>query len=275
MNSEETERQIDHRDSSGNKWKIPKFFANPIVGLVASIASIISIPLSVILFWANLSSRQLSYYVNPIKATVVSPVGASKLKVYKGQLEVTNEVTAAQVAIWNAGNQSIKQSDILKPIVLYTDPPTAIIEAKVRRQSRDVVDLQLLDTESDAGRIRISWRILERKDGGVVQLIYTGSPAIRILLEGTTEGQSAPILYKFKGRIQSPEEQYNKREFLVLVFLAVMIALQFFLFVVEMKRIGEKKFGEAIFTFVSAALFIYLFVSQCIEVFETRPPFGF
>lgn len=90
-----------------------RFFSNPVVGLIGTLASVIGIPLAVYFYIEGTKSRDVVYYVNPAQAIVVKTGEASRLRVSIGERELRSDVTTAQIAIWNRGNESIKPSDVL------------------------------------------------------------------------------------------------------------------------------------------------------------------
>lgn len=167
----------------------PKFFSNPWVGFVGTIASILGLALAGYLYVTGKETRQLTYYVNPAKAVVVKAGQASKLEVNFDKKPINSDITAAQIAIWNQGRLSIKRSDILKPVVIQTEGDIPILEATIRTTSRDVTKLSLNTDDLQKGRVLLTWDILEQSDGGVIQLIYPASPNLNVYVDGVIEGQ--------------------------------------------------------------------------------------
>jgi hypothetical protein len=165
------------------------FFANPIVGIIGTAASLIGVLLAIYFYLRGKRTRKLIYHVNSAKAIVVQAGQASRLKVSFDQKLIKSDITATQIAFWNRGNQSIKPNDVLKPIVISTENGVPILEANIRKTSREIIDIKLNEEENPGGRLGISWKILERNDGGVVQLIYAGSASVGIQVEGVIEGQ--------------------------------------------------------------------------------------
>jgi hypothetical protein len=120
-------------------------------------------------------SRELSLYVNPTKTTIVKSGQSSDLHVvYKGQ-SISTDVTALQVAIWNAGKESIRPEHVISPTVtLATSPRVPILEARIRHVSRPVINIALDTAHLADGSIGVSWKILEHSDGAVIQIILAG-----------------------------------------------------------------------------------------------------
>lgn len=161
-----------------------------IVGIIGSIASLISIPLAVYFYLQTKEYPQLTYYVNPAKAVVVKAGQASRLTTSYDNKIITTDITAAQLQIWNSGTKPIKKDGVLKPVVIYTENNVPILEATIRKSGREVSQLALNIDELQQGRVTILWNILERNDGGVIQLIYAGNTNEQFKFDGVMEGQS-------------------------------------------------------------------------------------
>lgn len=192
--------------SSRTLWR---FFSNPLVGMIGALASVISVGLAIYIFNESREFPQLTYYVYPVKASVLKAGQASKLTCNFEDKSVNSDISVAQIAIWNQGKRPIKKENILKPVVLYTTNGAPILEATIRRQSRDVVHLELDRNDLQKGRVIVSWAIAEQNDGGVIQLIYLGSSEISIGLDGVIEGQGILQRVDFSGTIESAEQQYK------------------------------------------------------------------
>jgi hypothetical protein len=194
------------------KSKVIRFLSHPvavIVVFVSAIASLLALPLSFYFYYAAKEYPQLTYYVHPVKATVVRAGEASRLTAIIDNRPVETDITAAQIAIWNQGKRTIRRNNILRPIIISTENNTPILEATIRRTSREVTQLALNTDEAQQGRISVIWDILEQNDGGVIQLIYAGNAEVQITADGVVEGQPQIEKLEFTGRIRSPYEQYE------------------------------------------------------------------
>ncbi len=80
--------------------------------------------------------RELLFSVNPVRTKVVTSGQATDLKVlYRDESLGDIDITAVQLAIWNAGYESIKKGHVRKEIVVTTNPQVRILEASVRTGS--------------------------------------------------------------------------------------------------------------------------------------------
>lgn len=203
---------------------------------------------------------------------------ASKLAVsYENKL-INSDITATQVALWNQGKASIKQSRTLKSVTIYTENNVPIIEATIGKTSRGVTQLALNTDEMQKGRVTITWNILEHNDGGVVQLIYAGNPDVSIKVDGVIEGQRQIERLEFSGKIRSPDEQYasvrQERKSTGISFLIIGL-LGFIPLIALIRRTQD--FIQS-FLWVAGLLFIVSLVMGIYQLLRSQdigPPFGF
>lgn len=214
-----------------------------IIGIVGSIASLISIPLAIYFYLQSEKSPRLRYYVHPVKAVLLKAGLSSKLSAnFEGQ-PINGDVTTAQISFWNQGNQSIRDSQILKPIVICTENNSPILEASIRKISREITTIALKTEEAQKGRVSVTWRILEPGDGGVIQLTYLGDPEIKLTMDGAIENQKEFERVSSSERIRSPEEQFraerNKKKLATRQYFvagAVILICAIFLFLLMLRR---------------------------------------
>jgi len=135
----------------------------------------------------------------------------SSLSVSHNGKKLDSDVSAAQIAIWNRGRQPIRRAQILEPIVLKMPAGAVILEATIRRISRNVTKFDLDRSRLSNGIVSASWDILEEGDGGIVQIIYAGPVDAKISGDGIVEGQKALSEARFSGRLQSAAEQYQEK----------------------------------------------------------------
>jgi hypothetical protein len=221
------------------KKPLIRFIFNPTVILIGWTASVFGVLLSVYLYYAAKEYRQLTYYVNPVKAVWLKAGQDSRLTASYDEKLIDTDITAIQIAIWNEGKLAIRKDNILKDnkIIIYTEKNTPILDATIRKTSRDVIGTSLDKRELGQGRLIVSWNILEHQDGNVIQLIYAGNPEINIYVDGVIEGQKQVEQLKYSGKIMSAEEQFYswKRKNMIygFIFLGMgIIFLPFSIFII-------------------------------------------
>jgi hypothetical protein len=154
--------------------------------------------------------RELTYYVNPIRTVVLKAGEISSLRVLYRNGEIQSDITAAQVAIWNRGKQPIAASDVLTPVRIIAKPRVHILEAVIAKISRRDIKFAIDVSQLAEGAIPLAWKILERDDGALIQLIYAGGPDTAIGVEGVIVGQPTIAALRFGGKIKSPSEQLDE-----------------------------------------------------------------
>ncbi|MDA0691065.1 MAG: hypothetical protein O3A78_07390 [Nitrospinae bacterium] len=172
------------------KFNISNISKNPYFGLIGIILGLIGIILSIFFYVGSKKESELTFMVNPIKTSIVSSGRTSSIKVFNAEKEITNDVTAVQIAIWNGGAKSIRTNNILEPIEIYTDPPVSIIEATILNTSREVTNFHIETDKLEQGIIKLKWKILEQNDGASIQIIFIGAKDTKFNFRGTIEGQA-------------------------------------------------------------------------------------
>ena len=267
-----------------NTW-LNKIGAHPAIVLATLILAVIAIVVTIVLFFISQTERELVYAVNPVKTRVVTMGQTTGLEVTHNRVELGEvDITAAQVAIWNSGDESIRKGNVLKEVVIYTKPSVRILEASVSNSSRelDILKFNLIESPEllKMGRVPVSWEILEKDDGASVQLIYLGPPEVEILVEGLIEGSGSVKRVGRDVKIKSPTEQVRSKEqsrWLILYFLIVASFSLFFMLRETINYWREsRKFS--IFTLIMS-IFLIAMISLGIWGFMGQgplgPPFGF
>lgn len=186
-------------------WRI---FSHPSVNFISLILAIIGVYLAFHFYYAAKIAPRLVYFTHPVRATVLKAGQASEIKAFYRDKEISSDVTVAQIAIWNQGNAPIRKEQILKPVVVYTEDNSPILEATIRKTTRDVTELNLKTDDLQKGRLTLNWNILEPQDGGVIQIIYAGDSQANLIVEGVIEGQKEVEKSNFIEKIKSPDEQF-------------------------------------------------------------------
>jgi hypothetical protein len=203
--------------------------------------------------------------------------------VFKGAL-LPGDVTAAQIAIWNSGSAPIKSEDVLSPILIQTENNAPILEITLRKISRRVTGISIDQENIHSGTARIDWRILEKDDGCVLQIIYLGATNLRLSVSGDIVGQKRIEELKYLGKISTPEEQYRVggNVWLIIVFKLFcysMLAVGIYALLAFIRSYlpGAKpsSWRTKIGLFVSSLYLIGLSALFLFIMSRPEPPFGF
>jgi len=256
------------------------FFSRPIVGIAGSIASIIGFALSIYLFAASRETPELTYFVHPAKAAVVKTGQTSRLSVQFDGQNLTGDITATQIAFWNAGRRSIRSGNVLKPLVIRTGNKARILEASLQKKSREVVGLALDSSRLSSGEVEINWNILEQNDGGVVQIVYSGDEAVEIEAQAVLEGQPEIVRLAYARPLSTPSQQYTQRQgwggrLLGYVMLAMGVAVLGFSSWMLLTRAGSGRGWRSWVMLAQAVFFIGASLWMLYWEVPPGPPFGF
>jgi hypothetical protein len=167
---------------------------NPKIGLLGTIASVIGILFTIVQFVLDENDREIVYTV-AAPTTIVRSGRLSDLRLNFHGSEITSDVSSVQVAIWNTGRASVKRENVLSDqhrLTISFDSPTVVLDV-FAKPTRDIVELEVDKTNTARGQIFCSWNILEQEDGLLLEILYVGSPSIKvpdsIRVAGVIEGK--------------------------------------------------------------------------------------
>lgn len=253
------------------RTRLERFLSHPVAGGIAWAVTVGSIPLTICLYLRPPEHRDLRYMVHPEKTMIVREGQLSRLSVALDGKLVTRDISAAQVAFWNKGNQAIRRENVLEPLRLRTSPSVPIIGATIRRVSREVVRIQVDSTNFQRGELAISWNILERGDGAALQVVFAGGTDIDLVATATLEGQ---VHVNRLVPDVTPQTKYDAGEhgpFILLVVWSVGVALSLLVILVARSdRESLLKSGFWVPLAVAALISVFVLLSP-----ESGPPFGF
>ena len=182
--------------------------------------------------------------------------------------------------------RTIKGEEILSPIVISTEAGQQILEARIRKTSRPLINLTIDTARIDQGKVLVAWRILEKGDGAVIQLIYAGDQEVALRVSGSVVGQSNPIELAYSGKLRSPEEQYSRSARIDRILGIVALGASLILFVPWLVLLVlRRRLRSAEASFLPMLTVRMALVAGCVSVgtglwmlFRSRqpgPPFGF
>jgi hypothetical protein len=234
-----------------------------VIGFVLGVAASL---VAAMIFYAlvELRSREFSSYVNPTRTTLVRSGQSSDLHVlYKGQ-DVYTDVTALQIAIWNAGKESVRSEHVLSPVVLQTSPKVPILEARLKHISRPVCGIALDESQLAGGTVAVSWKILEHNDGATIQLIVAGASATTVRIGGTIEGQPTIIL------ASNPSPNIRVQAILTVLYSLTVVA-----FLISMKMNWSRKFCFRLMMIAGVTYMAYMLYEFVLTAIGARVPLPF
>jgi hypothetical protein len=259
------------------------FFSNPWIGFLGSICSVVGVGLAIYFYFGGARTRRLTYSVNPVKTVVVKSGEASTLRVLHGDQDIKGDVTAAQVAVWNHGSESIRAENVLSPVCITLQPPVPVLEARIGKVSRPLIGAALDTSRLGDGLVPVTWKTLEHNDGAVIQWIFAGPSETDIELEGVVEGQPRVSHLELSRRVRSPTEQLavDRRLSLVMIGLVTLLMVAS-ITVLLLQRIemrarpgGTLRFEHPKIMWVNLAMVSILLLVFLWRLRQPGPPFGF
>jgi hypothetical protein len=217
-------------DKPGQRHDLLSRFSNPWIGLLGTVFTVLGVGLAIYFYFAGARTRKLTYFVSPVKTIVVKGGEASTLRVLHGDQDIKGDVTAAQVAIWNDGTESIRSENVLSSVCIVLHPSVPVLEAKIRKVSRGVIGAAVDASRLPDGVIPVTWKILEHNDGAVIQLIFAGPTETEIAVEGTVEGQPTVFHAKPPNKILSPTEQVAHARAFAVAFTVLLLVMTLIFF---------------------------------------------
>lgn len=166
--------------------------SNPSLFWALAIFAVASGVLGIYFGLTGIKAPDLTYRVNPYPSVIANRNGIDSLKIFFGDRPINSAVSTSTVTIWNAGSAPIRDTDILEPPIIQMPAGARILERKVLKESRPVINSLLSEktTKSlDEGNFNISWKILEPKDAILLQITYEGEPTTNISFSAVIVGQ--------------------------------------------------------------------------------------
>ncbi len=165
------------RNLSAGAWTL--------VGLVGSI------PIAAAFLWLGEKTKELSFAVSPTRPVIVRAGIASSVTAFHNDKLITGNLSAIQLAVWNQGRDPIRQpEDILRTVTVKPAAGMKILEATVVNTTRDEIEFSATPPAAN-GDIVLKWRILEKGDGALVELLVVDAPDEPITVSGTIVGQGS------------------------------------------------------------------------------------
>ena len=163
------------------------FAKNPVIGFLGTLASIIGLLLAVVIYFATEKHREIVYQISRSPTTVVQSGKSSDLRVYFRGSELTGDVSSLQICVWNAGGESVRRENILsKAVSVNLGPVATILTARLAKTTRSLTGFTCQSPSLRS--VSCSWDILEKNDGGLLDIIYLGKAGIESV-NGEIEGQ--------------------------------------------------------------------------------------
>lgn len=153
---------------------------------------VIGIVVSLFTWWASEKTRNLSFRLVADRAEILkSGVSSDITAFYKGA-EIKGDLIAYRFVVWNAGREPIRwPEDVLKDVTIQPVEGMKLLEAKIIRASREEIGFSVADGTVDRNHLILKWKILERGDGALIQLLATDARSPPFSVTGAVVGQES------------------------------------------------------------------------------------
>jgi hypothetical protein len=262
--------------------RVKSFYSHPMVGFLGTLVGVVGLCLSWFLYVKGEQKRDLTTIVHPIKTTIVRAGQVpAPLRMTFRATNFVRDITAAQIAVWNQGNLAIEKADILQPITIATSNDVPILDATLRKVSRDVTHVTLITNNLAAGKLGVEWDILEQQDGCIIQIMYAGDESVDVHVDGVIKGQKQGITpRRFPQKILSPEQQLaklrNNRPSVIFLFVAAIPMLCSGILVYLGRKSGLiERFLSWLILGCTFGILLTIIYNWALATRDLGPPFGF
>ncbi len=193
--------------------------------LFALASFVLSIALSVYLYYRPLDYPEITYLVHPTRTAIFREGKVSRLSVQFDGVPVERDVSAVQVAIWNAGRRAVHDLAVLTPLTIQVGPDARLLEASVVKSSREICGLSVEIIDRESGKCRVNWRIFEEGDGCILQLVYSGDVDAAILARAVVEGQKELVAQRISSANAAALSGSSPQRWFLFGFLGWVLSL--------------------------------------------------
>jgi hypothetical protein len=259
---------------------IERAFKNPVVGMIGWAATVLGFLLAFYFYFSAQETPDLTYFVRPNRTALVAVGDTPGITITYKDHELTKNVSAAQIVIWNAGKRPIRREDVLSPYVISLQGSHPIVTAKIVGLSNPVTEFRVIETNMQSGQLAMDWRVLEHNDGAVVQVLYEGNTTVPIQLNGISIGQRSITLRTLPKDYMAFTLDKWPGHLLISLNIIILLILPFIIYE-DVRQLSARKGRRVKLRLQVAIQVITLFCFAAILVthygtnFWNPPPFGY
>lgn len=168
---------------------------HPWFGILSFLVTILSLVLAIVFY--NLSRREKKPYWSIGSNNLIEGFSSQVpgLEISYNNQKVEN-LTVSKIVFWNAGKETINATDIAEgdPLQIIAKGNIKILDIKVLKRNSEPSRFCEPD-EPDLHPSFVTFDFLDKNQGGVIQVIHTGTSSRNISLKGTIKGVGAPTYY--------------------------------------------------------------------------------
>lgn len=229
---------------------------NPWLSIASFIIAVISVVLAIIFYSKSKKVKSPCYAIRSINIVrdLVSKIESLEM-LFAGQ--PIENLTVTKIAFWNAGNDTINSYDIpiAEPLTVHIKKGYQILDAKIL-YSKNPANQFSISTSDDHSFVNLQFDYIDKEEGGVIQLIHTGTTDEDIEISGTIKGagklikkyvpRSDKIYPSSQNKQPSAKSRKLGRYFLSILLFGLPLTIIANIFKGEINEIGELLFSSLI-----------------------------
>jgi hypothetical protein len=110
-----------------------KIFHHPNFNAVCGVVTIISLIFAVWTWQINIKEPNLTYYISPTRTPIVQKGNLDNFSVTYHGTVITNDLSSAEILIWNQGKLPVHKADIWNTLTPFSDSQMTINKAYYAR----------------------------------------------------------------------------------------------------------------------------------------------
>lgn len=173
-------------------WQIVKTFISEHTELITFVSlsfGLAGIILAVIFYRASQPVRQLSYSTRTFRIISEKAKKVAGLEVKFDEQNV-NAISVTRAAIWNGGNESLRNTDISEndPLIIQARKGVEILKAELIESTSSANRALIQQMQHEMSRYYFNFEFLNPGDGAIVSIVHTGTGIEDLSLIGTLIG---------------------------------------------------------------------------------------
>jgi len=258
----------------------------PLFNLISFVITILSIILSIYLYFKSKRQRLPTYVVRSVNLIEDSVSKLNEIEILYAKSKVRN-LSVARIAFWNAGSETINGSDVTKASPLKVVGREGVdflgLEIVYEKNKANNFNLSPVNDPEEPGKhlqneMEITFDYIDKNEGIILQVFHTGKTNENIEIQGVIKGSKT--IYKvgtpFFNRVQ-PISNYLrkiKREHKKLILGTVLLLTPLFILPIEVVTILRLN-GYAFLLLIPMLLISILYWCLAFSMLRKRVPKGF
>lgn len=171
---------------------ITEIASSPVIPVISLVVAVISLVVAFVFYRRSRRDKQ------PCYAIYRQAVIENRKSILPGLSVLYNDekqqfITVANIAFWNAGNETIRAADIATadPLRITVPDDVRVLSAELRKYSDDANQCGIADpevTKDGSTDIRITFDFLDKENGMLVQIVHNGEEKTLISVTGKIKG---------------------------------------------------------------------------------------